>query len=150
MEKGDALVLAWLEVMPWLFLIPSGICCLIIVFVLISGHKPKRLAYWMGNAGRLTFCCAGMTGLLPALPDGSRPVGLGALALDVAIINSLGASHWDAFLRGPHNAVAAYAQTKRDHLNTAQLCRQAGILFQPLVWDVYGGSLPSCRLGSCC
>ena len=47
----------------------------------------------------------GATGLLPALPDGSRPAGIGALALDVAIINAIGPSHWDDTLRGAHDAV---------------------------------------------
>eukprot|EP00438_Fugacium_kawagutii_P010523 Skav214520 [mRNA] locus=scaffold410:228880:231177:- [translate_table: standard] len=87
----------------------------------------------------------GATGLLPALPDGSRPVGLGALALDVAIINALGASHWDDTLRGAHDAVTAYAQRKRDHLGTASACQQAGIHYQPLVWDIQGGSTAETR-----
>ena len=78
----------------------------------------------------------GATGLLPALPDGSRPAGPSALALDVAIINALGASHWDDTLRGAHDAVTAYAQRKRDHLGTASSCQQAGILYLPLVWDI--------------
>ena len=51
----------------------------------------------------------GGVGLLPALPDGSRPVGLGALALDVAIINALGPSHWDATLCGAADAATVYA-----------------------------------------
>ena len=84
----------------------------------------------------------GATGLLPALPDGSCPVGHGALALDVAIINALGASHWDDTLRGAHDAVTAYAQRKRDHLRTASSCQQAGIHYQPLVWDIRGAARP--------
>ena len=87
----------------------------------------------------------GGVGLLPALPDGSRPVGLGALALDVAIINSLGPSHWDDTLRGAPDAVTAYAQRKRDHLDTAASCQQVGIHYQPLVWDIYGGCTAATR-----
>ncbi|CAK9062512.1 unnamed protein product [Durusdinium trenchii] len=87
----------------------------------------------------------GGAGLLPALPDGSRPVGLGALALDVAIINSLGPSHWDDTLRGAPDAVTAYAQRKRDHLDTAASCQQVGIHYQPLVWDIYGGCTAATR-----
>ena len=87
----------------------------------------------------------GGVGLLPALPDGSRPVGLGALALDVAIINALGPSHWDATLRGAPDAVTAYAQRKRDHLDTAASCQQVGIHYQPLVWDIYGGCTAATR-----
>ena len=87
----------------------------------------------------------GAAGLLPALPDGSRPVGLGALALDVAIINALGASHWDDTLRGGSNAVTAYAQRKKDYLNTAAACEQVGIHYLPLVWDIRGGCTAETR-----
>lgn len=87
----------------------------------------------------------GATSLLPALPDGSRPLGLGALALDVAVVNALGATHWDDTLRGPAFAVTAYAHGKREHQQTATLCRQAGILYQPLVWDILGGSTSETR-----
>ncbi|CAK9092764.1 Pentatricopeptide repeat-containing protein [Durusdinium trenchii] len=58
----------------------------------------------------------GGVGLLPALPDGSRPVGLGALALDVAIIHALGPNHWNDTLRGAPDAATAYAQRMREHL----------------------------------
>ena len=85
------------------------------------------------------------TGMLAPLPDGSRPVGPGALALDVAVINSLGPSHWDDTLKGPHDAVTAYASRKRQHLDTASQCLQVGIHYQPMVWDIHGGSTPETR-----
>lgn len=83
-------------------------------------------------------------GLLPRLPDGSRPL-LEPLALDVAVINALGESHWDETLRGSHEAVSTYAQHKRLHLQTESTCRQAGVTYYPLVWDIHGGSTPETR-----
>lgn len=80
----------------------------------------------------------GATGLLPPRLDGTRPVGLGALALDAAVINTLGTNHWDDTLRGAHEAVSAYARRKRAHLHTADQCFQAGIHYLPMVWDIHG------------
>lgn len=96
--------------------------------------QPEAPGLLAGQRCPADILVRGATGLIPALPDGSRPLGLGALALDVAIINALGATHWDDTLRGPACAVFSYARSKREHQQTASLCRQAGILYQPLVW----------------
>ena len=77
--------------------------------------------------------------LLSRLPDGTRPHRQLPLAFDVAVVNALGDRHWRATASSPGAASAAYAATKRQHLDTANKCSAAGLHFQPLVFEAQGG-----------
>ena len=79
------------------------------------------------------------TSALPAgLPDGSRMPSNRRVALDFAVINALGPSHWQATFHSIGEAASAYAEHKRRHLNTASLCEEAGLVFQPVVLTAQG------------
>ncbi|CAE7222298.1 icd2 [Symbiodinium natans] len=60
------------------------------------------------------------------------------VALDFAVINALGSSHWQTSCREIGGAAAAYAQKKRRHLDTAAHCQAEGISFQPVVFTSQG------------
>ena len=85
------------------------------------------------------------TGLVPRLPDGAQPHNPPPLALDIAVVNALGDTHWDATRQAAGAACLAYAQRKRAHNRTAGLCEAAGVRYLPLVWEVQGGSTPETR-----
>ncbi|CAK9014612.1 132 kDa protein [Durusdinium trenchii] len=87
----------------------------------------------------------GAAGLFPRLPDGSRPHGLAPLALDVAVVNALGESHWDETRRHSGAAASGYAARKRVHNHTAAVCDQAGAVYLPLVWEAQGGCAKETR-----
>lgn len=61
----------------------------------------------------------GAAGLVPRLPDGFRPHGLAPLALDVAVVNALGESHWYETRRRSGAASTGYAAHKRARNQTA-------------------------------
>ena len=85
------------------------------------------------------------TGLVPRLPDGAQPHNPPPLALDIAVVNALGDTHWDATRQAAGAACLAYAQRKRAHNRTAGLCEAAGVRYLPLVWEAQGGSTPETR-----
>ena len=68
----------------------------------------------------------------PGLLDGQRPSSL-ARRLP-----------WGDTLHGASDAVTAYAERKKDHLNTAASC-QVGIDYLPRVWEVQGGCTAETR-----
>jgi hypothetical protein len=79
------------------------------------------------------------TSALPAgLPDGSRMPSSRRVALDFAVINALGPSHWQATFHSIGEAASAYADHKKRHLNTASRCEEAGLVFQPVVLTAQG------------
>ena len=73
------------------------------------------------------------------LPDGSRRVTSGNVALDFAIINALGQGHWQETLSSPALAAENYALRKRHHEDTEDKCRAAGVHFIPMVVEAQGG-----------
>ena len=73
------------------------------------------------------------------LPDGSQGHRQPRIAFDFAVINALGRDHWVKTSDTPGSAVEAYAEKKRSHQDTAKKCDDAGVLFQPLVFDAQGG-----------
>ena len=83
--------------------------------------------------------------MVARLPDGTQPTRVEPMALDLAVVNALGAGHWDETLRGPGSAAGAYSVHKCRHQRTEELCRAAGVRFQPLVWEAQGGSTPATR-----
>ena len=76
---------------------------------------------------------------MPRLTDGSRPLGPTRVALNFAVINALGPSHWNETFQKSGSAAEAYANTKRRHLDTAAKCEAAGVRFQPMVFEAQGG-----------
>jgi hypothetical protein len=85
--------------------------------------------------------CAGAC-LAPNLPDGARPHRLPRVALDIAVINALGANHWQRTFQEPGRAAADYSDRKRRFQDTARKCRDAGVDFVPLVFEHQGGTTP--------
>ena len=77
---------------------------------------------------------------LPArLPDGARIPSSHRVALDFAVINAHGQSHWKTTFESDGTAAArAYGDRKRQHHDTAARCQAAGICFQPLVLTAQG------------
>ena len=61
------------------------------------------------------------------------------MALDVKVINALGAGHFDETLGGPLKAAEAYRAQAMEHQQTAQRCEAQGIRFEPLVFTAQGG-----------
>ena len=58
------------------------------------------------------------------------------------MINALGQGHWDQTLRGPLEAAKAYSNQKKRHAQTEARCAQAGIVFEPIVFEIQGGVEP--------
>ena len=73
------------------------------------------------------------------LPDGTLERMPPRIALDFAVVNALGRGHWRQTLQEPGAASQAYAETKRNYRNTAQQCENAGVRFQPMVFEAQGG-----------
>ena len=76
------------------------------------------------------------------LPDGAR-VTARKVALDFAVINSVGRGHWHDTFQAPGSAEEAYAKRKCRHQDTEAKCRQAGLQFQPMVMSSQGGMTPA-------
>ena len=60
-------------------------------------------------------------------------------ALDVKVINALGQGHLDNTTRSGLAAAEVYRDEQLQHLNTAELCRDRGIIYEPLVFTTQGG-----------
>ena len=73
------------------------------------------------------------------LPDGSLERMPPRIALDFAVVNALGRGHWHETFGEPGGAAKGYVETKRRYRNTAQQCEDAGIRFQPMVFEAQGG-----------
>ena len=65
--------------------------------------------------------------------------GLERTALDIKIINALGQGHIDDTANSGLAAAAAYRDHQLQHLSTADLCRERGIVYEPLVFTTQGG-----------
>ena len=89
--------------------------------------------------------------LLPPAPDDTsnarrRPADLylpawlngSPVALDFAVTAPQRQDAIEPASREPLAAAKAYAETKRNYLNTAALCAEAGVQFQPMVCEVTG------------
>ena len=61
------------------------------------------------------------------------------VALDIKIINAMGANHFDETLGGPLVAAAAYRDRAMSHLDTSAKCAAKGIRYEPLVFTTQGG-----------
>ena len=64
---------------------------------------------------------------------------LDRLALDVKVINAVGASHASATAEDPLAAMATYHDQALAHQQTAALCQAQGITYVPLVFSVQSG-----------
>ena len=60
-------------------------------------------------------------------------------ALDIKVINALGAKHIEATRRGPTIAAEDYHDWAMNHNNTAAACEAAGVTYAPLVFTAQGG-----------
>jgi hypothetical protein len=61
------------------------------------------------------------------------------VALDIKVINALGAGHFNETLRGPLVAAAAYREQAIAHGDTGARCAARGIKYEPLVFTTQGG-----------
>jgi hypothetical protein len=75
------------------------------------------------------------------LVDGSAqaPGSFRKVAWDVKVINALGVDHRDATLQSPLAAADAYRMSALEHQDTANLCAEKGIKYEPLVFTAQGG-----------
>ena len=60
-------------------------------------------------------------------------------ALDIKVINALGADHYNATLGGPLKAAEAYREQALLYQDTQALCAAQGIAYEPLVFTCQGG-----------
>jgi hypothetical protein len=75
--------------------------------------------------------------LVDGLGVGARPVE--RVALDIKVINALGAGHYNETLGGPLVAAEAYRTRALAHLDTAARYAARGIRYEPLVFTTQGG-----------
>ena len=61
------------------------------------------------------------------------------VALEVKVINALGADHFDRCLESSQAPLSAYRQNRLEHMDTAALCAARGIRYEPLVFSAQGG-----------
>ena len=61
------------------------------------------------------------------------------MALDIGVVNPQAASHVQQAAGDKLGAATAYTETKRTHNNTDERCLQAGIDYQPIVYESTGG-----------
>ena len=69
----------------------------------------------------------------------ARGAGNGRVALDVGIICPQAAGHLGAAVQEPLGAAEAYARTKCARGDMERRCQQAGVVFQPLIFESLGG-----------
>ena len=70
---------------------------------------------------------------------GTSGRGMQRVALDIKIINALGAGHYQDSLEGPLVAAAKYRDTARQRGNVYQRCAEKGVRYEPLVFTAQGG-----------
>ncbi len=106
------------------------------------GEAPGLLAEILGRSSRRrpadVLCIPALT-LARILPNGSRAIRTEPVCLDFAVINALGPGHWAETAAAPGRAAEAYDEQKRNHLNTEQVCLEAGYRFWPVVHESQGG-----------
>ena len=76
------------------------------------------------------------------MPNSNNRTGRGPIArtaLDIKVINALGARHIEATRRGPTDAAEEYHDWAMNHINTAASCEAAGVTYAPLVFTAQGG-----------
>ena len=61
------------------------------------------------------------------------------VALDIKVINGLGQDHLAASCVSGTAAAEAYREQQKEHLNTAALCSERGIAYEPIVFTAQGG-----------
>jgi len=66
-------------------------------------------------------------------------VGAGRVALDVGIICPQAAGHLDNTVGAPLGAAEDYVKTKCARGETERRCREAGVVFQPMIFESTGG-----------
>ena len=90
---------------------------------------------------------ASESGAAPSDPSGRRPADVYVprwrsglpLAMDFAVTSGIRQGSARASVQDPSFAVTAYEDQKRNHLNTARLCSEEGLLFSPMVVEANGG-----------
>jgi len=73
------------------------------------------------------------------IQTGSGPVGAGKVALDVGIICPQAIGHLDASASAPLGAAEEYVKTKCARGETERRCREAGVVFQAMIFESTGG-----------
>ena len=95
-----------------------------------SGRSPSPRAV---DDLLMCFCVPLLASQLGPLVDGAGMPSPHRVALDFAIINARGQSHWKTTFESDGTAAArTYGDHKRRHHDTAARCTAAGIRFQPL------------------
>jgi hypothetical protein len=61
------------------------------------------------------------------------------VALDIGVVNPQAPAHMQGASRATLGACTDYTQQKREKDNADQLCVQAGVDYQPIVWETFGG-----------
>ena len=64
------------------------------------------------------------------------------VALDVKVINAVGANHFDETLQGPQVAASNYRDFACEHQQTRSRCAEKGLRFEPIVFTAQGGVEP--------
>ena len=82
------------------------------------------------------------SGSLHGLPGGEVSARRGKVALDFAVINALGQGHHDETSQRPLQAAIKYSEHKASYLDTKLQCEQAGLSFEPMVFEAQGGVEP--------
>ncbi len=82
------------------------------------------------------------TSFLQGLPGGAPPDDVTKVALDFAVVNALGQSHHAETFSAPLRAAIAYSERKCTHERTKTRCAEAGIAFEPVVFEIQGGVEP--------
>jgi hypothetical protein len=70
---------------------------------------------------------------------GVGSAGAGKVALDVGIVCPQAAGHLDNAAREPLGAAEEYVKTKCGRGETERRCREAGVVFQPMIFESTGG-----------
>ena len=70
---------------------------------------------------------------------GVGPHGAGRVALDVGIICPQAAGHLDNAAGAPLGAAEEYVKAKCGRGDTERRCREAGVVFQPMIFESTGG-----------
>jgi hypothetical protein len=70
---------------------------------------------------------------------------MGKIALDVGFVNPQAASHIHNAASESLGAAKAYTQHKRERNDTDRLCMEAGVDYQPMVWESFGGCSKEAR-----
>ena len=64
------------------------------------------------------------------------------MALDFAVVNALGPGHHGETFSEPLRAAVGYSHRKSTYGRTKERCEEAGIAFEPMVFEMQGGIEP--------